>query len=53
MFQVRKCRQYNVIESSDVITFDPNSFRQLGELSFTGETEEEFLNSKTLENLYK
>ena len=44
MYQIRKCLQYNAIQTTDVITLDPNSFKNLGDYSYNGNSEEDFLN---------
>jgi hypothetical protein len=44
MYQIRKCLQYNAIQSSEIISLDPNSFKNLGEYSYDGDSEEDFIN---------
>jgi len=42
-YQIRKCEQYTVWQSSEVIELDPEYFKTLSENPYNGSSEEEFL----------
>lgn len=42
-YQIRKCEEITIWQSSEVVNLDPEDFKNLDENAYTGDTEEEFL----------